>query len=435
MCPKQRNPQYVPLRPNHHPTGTTSSNGMAAFHRQPEQEVQLVDKRTDRDRMVPHSIGGLAHPIVSARSAYEEAERVIPSVEIDPRVSARPYGGRPSGSSTQVQDRSVGPQVVELRDDTIPYATKRHRMLDANGFNGETMYAPVDHRQHSDLSPTSPKRLHKGDNGHANIGVSDVIANKGSRYAPLPSRHMEWLPVPSRVDYPPRDGPAGRFSQRPMDRPVDLTRTRPSFPPSIHEPQSLARPSLLDSQPQISVPMAPEPRPEWVVSNRQPGFGRYESALPVRVQEAGLSSQYSRNHTSGAILRESTQTTFLEDRQMPVRSDALYTEGENPGYEDRKPYRQRSYEIRDGLQSSRGALQSHEQPPIERRQAYHDRAVGHQQSLGDTTHLDPRDQTAYYYPRETYRQVPNYSQASRPPVTHDNAGVIYISSSPPAEAR
>ncbi|KAL8972328.1 MAG: hypothetical protein Q9183_000610 [Haloplaca sp. 2 TL-2023] len=412
----QRNPQYSPVR-------------------EPEHEVQLVDKRADRDRMVPHSVGGRAHPIVPTRSAYEEAERVIPSVEIDPRVSARPYGGRPSGSSTQAQGRSIGPRVVELNDDTIPYAAKRHRLLDANGFNGETMYAPVDNRQHSDSSPTSPKRLHKRDDGHANICVSGAIANKSSRYAPVPSRHMEWLPVPSRVDYPPKDSPAGRFSQRPVDGPIDLTGTRPSFPPSIREPQSLARPPLLDSQPRICMPMAPEPRPEWVASNRQPAFGRYESALPVRIQEAGPSSQYSRNHARGAILRESTQTAILEDRQMPVRSDALYSEGENPGYQDRKPHVQRPYEVRGGLQSSRGLLQSHEQPPIERRQAYHERAAGHRQSLGDATHLDLRDQTAYYYPQEPYRQVPNYSQASRRPITHGDAGVIYISSSPPAEAR
>ncbi|KAL8873216.1 MAG: hypothetical protein Q9174_001280 [Haloplaca sp. 1 TL-2023] len=429
-----RNPQYLPLRPNYLPASTTSSNGTAAFHRRPEHAMQSVDKRTDPDRIVHHPIGGFARPTQSARSAYEEAERVIPSVEID-RFPARPYDGRPSDLHTRLRDRSISPRVVELPDDTIPHAAKRHRMFDADDFNTEVKYAPLNYRQYLDAGPTSPKRLQEGEDGHSNTGVRRFAARTASGYIPGRSRHTEWLPVPGRVDYPPKDGPAGRFSERHVDGPVDQTRTRPpSFVPSAHGSQSVARPLVVDSPPRSSVPMAQEPRSERVVSNRQLGLGRHESALPVRVQEAGPFPQYSRDHALDAVPRKSIQTTYLDDWQVPVRTVPLYTEAENPRYEDRRHHLPRPYEIRRGLQSPRGEVQNHEQPPVDQRQVYHDRAVEHQPSLRTATHLDPRNQTAHYYPQETYRQLPD-SQVSRLPVTRNNAGVIYISSSPPAEAR
>ncbi|KAL8927729.1 MAG: hypothetical protein Q9208_002144, partial [Pyrenodesmia sp. 3 TL-2023] len=168
---RRENFESLQARPEKYQTQDTTLTSGATFGLRPTYQVHRTRQHVDGDRQIPQHPGGIIQRPSFSQSTYYEPDKPIPSVERDlyPPETQQQYTrvlGK-AAEQRQLQDRYLGPRIVELDDDPASPVHKRRRISDEVIPPSKVMYSP----RRMELVPIA-RRVHHIPN-HGPSGGSD----------------------------------------------------------------------------------------------------------------------------------------------------------------------------------------------------------------------------------------------------------------------
>lgn len=390
-----------------HNTHTAIADGVATYQQRPGYPIHVVNERSNEDHSSFHAASGLRQQPALARSIYEDADRLIPSVESDTHVLSRQHRDEPNLSNRQFQDHFIGPRIVELKDDPIPHVVKRRRIADRETSAAKVLYQPVDDRHYPGAESMLFRPSHNDNRLDPKVGAHGTAVSESLRYAQGPPRYVELVPISGGVEHRSMDGLANGSIQHRMDGIAQEKHALPSSPNALPKVQSYVHSPLLQTQPRFSASLPSGQRPELMPSGLQPAFGRHDPPQPLRTKDPDMSTSYIMENPPSTGSPRFSHPMYHKEQGTPVRSRPLHPNNEIFEHADRRHALNQSYEARNGMRSLGGGLQGSEYPPVAPSQVYHNIVVQDSQSLGRPRRYNLPGQRLYYRTEEEHAQPPS----------------------------
>ncbi|KAL8775627.1 MAG: hypothetical protein Q9209_000123 [Squamulea sp. 1 TL-2023] len=432
---QDRNGEYS--QSGQHTNGTQAILSTIAYNHNPDHQVYLAHDKFNGEQISPRTSVGLHKAPAVSRFVPPESERIIPSVESDPHAFRRqkpsPEGDIPGPSS--LQDRFVGPRIIELDDSPRTPTIKRRRVEEVNRSTN-VAYQAVTRHVSPEPAPSSYGPPQRTGYSIPESDISGASRSRPFRYDQDPPRRVELVPIVRSSYNAVNDGPMKDIVHHHNGGTAHIAQTSQPYPSTrpLYEPPSGSPLQHARVDPHKRFSAAPNSRS--LTFNPKPPSEMDRLQQPILSTYENLPASYFTEHRPEAAPNEFVPRISYKVQNMPGRLRPLHPNEEGVSmYAGGKPALDDSYWVQTGIQASNTEARGSTYGP-----AHVNREDDHtvRRNLQPPVALLPRDvhrQDLHPYVGEKFLNVPQHVATIGRHRNDPDHEVVYITSSPPGGER